>query len=115
MGKKPDIEAITQGIAGELRRGVVTAAVLSRLGTSRYGYTLQKELDAAGLPVDQNTLYPMLRRLESQGLLKSEWKVEDQRPRRYYERTELGNAVLKGLKAELRTQRKILEEIGNGT
>lgn len=111
----PDTEALQRAIVGELRRGLVVVVVLSRLGTAQYGYTLLKELDARGLPVDQNTLYPLLRRLESQGLLSSEWKVEGQRPRRYYARTQAGTAVLRALQAELRTQRRLLEEIDDAS
>jgi PadR family transcriptional regulator PadR len=104
-------EELRRGIAGELRRGLSVVMVLSRLGREQYGYTLLKELEAAGLAMDQNTLYPLLRRLESQGLLSSQWKVEEQRPRRYYARTALGTAVLHGLRAELASQRKLLEEV----
>lgn len=111
MGKQVDIEEIQRGIVTELRRGLSVVLVLSRLKHEQYGYTLLKELEAACLPVDQNTLYPLLRRLEGQGLLSSEWKVEEQRPRRYYQRTELGTAILQGLRAELSNQRKILEGI----
>ena len=68
----------------ELRRGVIVLAVLSQLDTEQYGYSLIKLLADKGLEVDQGTLYPLLRRLESQGLLESVWRVEDARPRRYY-------------------------------
>jgi DNA-binding PadR family transcriptional regulator len=111
MGKVVETEEIQRGIAAELRRGLAVVLVLSRLGRERYGYTLQKELDEAGLPVDQNTLYPLLRRLEAQGLLTSEWKVEGQRPRRYYARTGLGTKVLRGLRSELEKHMRILEVI----
>jgi PadR family transcriptional regulator, regulatory protein PadR len=115
MGKGEDLEEIQRGIAAELRRGLATVLVLSMLGRERYGYTLQKELETAGLPVDQNTLYPLLRRLEAQGLLSSAWKVEEQRPRRYYARTALGSKVLRGLRTELANNRKILEVIEHGS
>jgi PadR family transcriptional regulator, regulatory protein PadR len=111
MSKQVDLEEIQQGIVTELRRGLSVVLVLSRLGSEQYGYTLLKELEAAGLPVDQNTLYPLLRRLEAQGLLSSVWKVEEQRPRRYYRRTEPGTAVLHGLRVELASQKRILEGI----
>lgn len=111
MGKQVDAGEIQRGIATELKRGLAVVLVLSRLGREQYGYTLLKELDAAGLPVDQNTLYPLLRRLEAQGLLSSTWKLEEQRPRRYYARTGLGTAILRGLREELANQRRILEVI----
>jgi DNA-binding PadR family transcriptional regulator len=115
MGKQGAAEELHQGIVAELRRGLSVVLVLARLAREQYGYTLLKELDSAGLPVDQNTLYPLLRRLESQGLLSSAWKVEEGRPRRYYTRTPLGTAILKGLRTELGAQRKLLEEIDHET
>jgi len=113
--KKEQTEEIRGGIVTELRRGLIVVLVLSRLTQEQYGYTLLKELDAAGLPVDQNTLYPLLRRLETQGLLASAWKVEAQRPRRYYARTALGTSVLRALREDLAGARKLLEEIEHGT
>ena len=115
MGKQADAEELHRGIVAELRRGLSVVMVLARLDREQYGYSLQKDLETAGLPVDQNTLYPLLRRLESQGLLSSAWKVEEQRPRRYYARTVLGTTVLKGLRAELAAQRKIMEVIDHET
>ncbi len=74
----------------ELRRGVLVLAVLSRLDREEYGYSLKKALSDAGLEIDEGTLYPLLRRLESQGLLASEWRVVEGRPRRYYRLSSLG-------------------------
>jgi PadR family transcriptional regulator PadR len=113
MSKKENTEEIIQGIVGELRRGLSVVLILTRLTRARYGYTLLKDLESDGLPVDQNTLYPLLRRLEAQGLLSSEWKVEEQRPRRYYSRTAFGSAVLQGLRDELLNLKRILEVISN--
>ncbi|MHC1773586.1 MAG: PadR family transcriptional regulator [Flexilinea sp.] len=74
-----------QNILLELRRGVIVIAVLSQLKEEQYGYSLLKSLSDSGLEVDQGTLYPLLRRLESQGLLQSNWRIADEaRPRRYY-------------------------------
>lgn len=68
----------------ELRRGVLVLAVLSQLRTPQYGYSLRQALAADGMPIEEGTLYPLLRRLESQGLLVSQWRIEDGPPRRYY-------------------------------
>lgn len=68
----------------ELRRGVLVLAVLSQLHTPQYGYSLRQALNEKGLPIEEGTLYPLLRRLESQGLLQSDWRIEDGPPRRYY-------------------------------
>ena len=84
----------------ELRRGVIVLAVLSQLGNEQYGYSLLKALSDQGLAVDQGTLYPLLRRLEAQGLLQSVWKIEEARPRRYYVISAEGKKVLPRLKKE---------------
>ena len=68
----------------ELRRGVVVLATLSQLRKPRYGYELRQALAEKGMPIEEGTLYPLLRRLEAQGVLSSEWKIEDGPPRRYY-------------------------------
>ena len=78
----------------ELRRGCLTLAVLSHLRTEHYGYTLRKALDDVGLEIDEGTLYPLLRRLESQGLLQSEWREENKRKKRFYRLTPTGESVL---------------------
>ncbi|MFH2103479.1 MAG: PadR family transcriptional regulator [Chloroflexota bacterium] len=84
----------------ELRRGVIVLAVLSQLGEEQYGYSLMKLLSDQGLVVDQGTLYPLLRRLESQGLLQSDWRIETDRPRRYYLLSDEGRELLPRLKEE---------------
>lgn len=84
----------------ELRRGVIVLAVLSQLGAEQYGYSLLKLLSEQGLDVDQGTLYPLLRRLEAQGLLSSDWNTEGSRPRRYYVISPEGQKVLPRLKEE---------------
>jgi DNA-binding PadR family transcriptional regulator len=84
----------------ELRRGMIVLAVLSQLDEEQYGYSLLKLLSDQGLEVDQGTLYPLLRRLESQGLLSSDWNTEGSRPRRYYVISPEGQKVLPRLKEE---------------
>ncbi len=84
----------------ELRRGVVVLAVMSQLERERYGYDLKKRLRDLGLAIDEGTLYPLLRRLESQGLLASRWLEKDGRKRRYYQMSEVGRAVNKALAKE---------------
>ncbi|MBN2146767.1 MAG: PadR family transcriptional regulator [Anaerolineales bacterium] len=84
----------------ELRRGVIVLAVLSQLVKEQYGYSLMKLLSEQGLEVDQGTLYPLLRRLESQGLLESSWKIEEDRPRRYYQISPAGQQILPKVKQE---------------
>ncbi len=84
----------------ELRRGVIVLAVLSQLDEEQYGYSLLKRLAEQGLEVDQGTLYPLLRRLEAQGLLESDWRIAEGRPRRYYRISPAGRAMLPALKSE---------------
>jgi DNA-binding PadR family transcriptional regulator len=81
----------------ELRRGVVVLATLSQLDAPRYGYELRQALAEKGMPIEEGTLYPLLRRLETQGLLKSEWKIEDGPPRRYYALNADGRKLLEKL------------------
>ncbi len=89
-----------ENVVLELRRGVIVLAALSQLGTEQYGYSLLKQLADQGLEVDQGTLYPLLRRLEAQGLLESVWKLEEARPRRYYVVSAEGKKLLPKLKKE---------------
>ena len=84
----------------ELRRGMIVLAVLSQLDEEQYGYSLLKRLSEQELEIDQGTLYPLLRRLESQGLLKSNWNVEGSRQRRYYVISPEGQEILPLLKEE---------------
>lgn len=89
-----------ENVALELRRGVIVLAVLSQLQDEQYGYSLMKRLSDKGLEIDQGTLYPLLRRLESQGLLQSTWRVEAERPRRYYVTSAEGQRAIRQLKEE---------------
>ncbi|MBM3151926.1 MAG: PadR family transcriptional regulator [Chloroflexi bacterium] len=84
----------------ELRRGVIVLGVMSRLDHEQYGYSLIKDLSEHGLEIDQGTLYPLLRRLENQGLLHSNWRIEADRPRRYYVISDEGRDLLPRLKTE---------------
>jgi PadR family transcriptional regulator, regulatory protein PadR len=84
----------------ELRRGCLTLAVLTQLRTERYGYTLRKALADDGLEIDEGTLYPLLRRLESQGLLVSQWREEDKRNKRFYKLSTDGEKILRQLLEE---------------
>ena len=68
----------------ELRRGALVLAVLSQLRTAQYGYSLRQALAQRGMPIEEGTLYPLMRRLEDQGLLVSEWRIDEGPPRRYY-------------------------------
>lgn len=78
----------------ELRRGCLILAVLVQLRTEHYGYTLRKALADQGLEIDEGTLYPLLRRLESQGLLSSEWREENKRNKRFYRLSPVGGRIL---------------------
>jgi len=84
----------------ELRRGSLILAVLTQLRSEQYGYTLRKALAEHGMDIDEGTLYPLLRRLESQGLLVSEWREEDKRNKRFYKLSSDGKLILKQLLAE---------------
>jgi PadR family transcriptional regulator, regulatory protein PadR len=95
------IQDPVQNILLELRRGVLAIAVLSQLTKEQYGYSLLKRLSDQGLDIDQSTLYPLLRRLEVQGLLLSDWRIADEtRPRRYYMISPRGKTALSQIKEE---------------
>src|SRR5829696_5556411 len=95
--------ALFDNLRLELRRGFLTLAVLAALRTEQYGYTLRKLLAEHGLAIDESTLYPLLRRLEMQGLLISEWREEARRNKRFYHISEQGVQVLAQLLAESRS------------
>ena len=95
----------------ELRRGCLILAVLAELRTEQYGYTLRKTLADHGMAIEEGTLYPLLRRLESQGLLVSRWQEEDKRNKRFYRLSPEGKLTLKQLVAEWRRINSSLDEI----
>jgi PadR family transcriptional regulator len=95
----------------ELRRGCLVVAVLAQLRVEHYGYTLRKALEDQGLAIDEGTLYPLLRRLESQGLLASEWREENKRNKRFYRLSQQGELILKQLLDEWQTMNASLERI----
>jgi PadR family transcriptional regulator PadR len=103
----------------ELRRGCLVLAVLAELRNEQYGYTLRKGLSDHGMVIDEGTLYPLLRRLESHGLLVSEWREEEKRNKRFYRISRDGKLVLKQLLVEWQTiglsLGEILKESENGT
>lgn len=95
----------------ELRRGCLIVAVLAALRSEQYGYTLRKLLGEHGLQVDEGTLYPLLRRLETQGLLVSEWREEGKRNKRFYRLSDQGTEMLTHLLVEWRSIDASLNEI----
>ncbi|MFD0560504.1 DNA-binding PadR family transcriptional regulator [Stackebrandtia endophytica] len=90
-----------EGHVTELRRGSVVVACLTLLVKPTYGYVLAHRLNDAGFLVEQNTLYPLLRRLEKQGLLVSEWNTDESRPRKFYRTTPEGDHAAAALRGEL--------------
>jgi PadR family transcriptional regulator PadR len=93
-------ENLFENLRLELRRGCMTLAVLVQLRQEHYGYTLRKALAERGLVIDESTLYPLLRRLEVQGLLTSEWREEDKRNKRFYRLSSDGEQMLSQLLQE---------------
>jgi PadR family transcriptional regulator PadR len=97
---KPNHAELVENLRIELRSGCLVLAVLAELRAEHYGYTLRKKLAELGLEIEENTLYPMLRRLEAQGLLASEWREEDRRKKRFYRLSAAGERVLDELFSE---------------
>lgn len=95
-----EFNKIYENLSLELRRGTVVLSVLSQLQQPQYGYSLVEQLKAKGFPVEAGTLYPLLRRLESQHLLKSIWETDGAKPRKYYGLTDSGVRMLQQLSQE---------------
>jgi PadR family transcriptional regulator PadR len=102
-------KSVTENLVLELRRGVLVLAVLKQLENEHYGYSLRERLAEKGMNVPEGTLYPLLRRLESQRLLESRWHLGEGRPRRYYKISQLGRKTL----AELTKEWIFLEKAWN--
>lgn len=105
------ISDLFENLKLELRRGCLILAVLAQLQTEHYGYTLRKALSADGIAIDEGTLYPLLRRLETQGLLVSEWREEEKRNKRFYHLSSDGAVILKQLLEEWRKINSSLDRI----
>jgi len=105
----PDDELL-QGLIVDLRRGTLVLAVLCMLGQPKYGYMLLRDMENKGIRIEANTLYPLMRRLENQGLLKSQWDTAESRPRKYYELSDRGRALYIRLREEWRGMAR---EMGN--
>lgn len=104
-------DAVHDKIEQELRRGAVVLAVLSQLREPQYGYSLRQALSAKGMPIEEGTLYPLLRRLEGQGLLASEWRIEDGPPRRYYRLNEEGERLFGVLTGSWRDLNAVMDRL----
>lgn len=111
MGESKDP---TEGLILELRRGILVMGVLSQLEEPQYGYSLVQRLAERGLEIEQSTLYPLLRRLEKQGLLESDWSVEGSRPRRYYHISDQGSETLTKLNEEWHRISSVVERLMEG-
>ena len=94
---------IAEKLNSEIRRGSLVLAVLSQLKVEHYGYSLRKSLSDHGLDVEEGTLYPLIRRLEKQGLLDSEWREENKRRKRFYRLSDMGELVYRTLLDDWRT------------
>src|SRR5579863_292789 len=111
MANNTDGQSVFENLRLELRRGCLTLAVLAQLRREQYGYTLRTALNDQGLDIDEGTLYPLLRRLESQGLLTSVWREENKRKKRFYHLSSQGESILKQLLDELQRMNASLERI----
>ena len=111
-----DRQEFIQGLVSELRRGNITIGVLSQLTSPKYGYALVESLGDKGIPVEAGTLYPLLRRLEKQEVLTSEWETTGPKPRKYYVLSENGKQIYKQMCREWVEMndnlRQLIEESG---
>ena len=115
MMKEQALSELLAKLTQELRRGILVLATLSQLEEAKYGYALINNLAERGLDIEQGTLYPLLRRLEAQGLLQSEWNVEGSRPRRYYTISPDGSRLLELLKVEWRDLTTVIDVLLDDT
>lgn len=112
MATNQEKESLYDKLLLELRRGVLMLAVLSQLQDEQYGYSLKQSLDERGMEINEGTLYPLLRRLESQGLLESDWQVvDDTRPRRYYKMSQDGATVYANLVQEWQALGVVMDQL----
>ena len=105
---------IIQNLQQEMKRGILVLAVLTQLEKMQYGYSLIQDLKAKGFIIEQNTLYPLMRRIEKQGLLESIWQVENNRPRRYYKTSKLGTEVKEKLIEDWRIMVETMSKLIGG-
>lgn len=106
---------LLDSLLSELRRGTLILCVLSQLHESCYGYALVQAITQKGISVDANTLYPLLRRLEKQKLLCSEWDTSESKPRKYYKRTVYGDQIYEQLAAQWKTMADGINHLIGGT
>jgi len=106
-----DKDKILDNLLQELKRGTLVLSVLLNTKEPTYGYSLVQTLNDAGIDIEQNTLYPLLRRLEKQELLKSEWDTTESRPRKYYHRSELGGDILNNLTKQWQKTNHIINDM----
>lgn len=104
-----DMESVFLGLQQELRRGSVVLSVLALLKEPRYGYALTEALESKGMRIEPGTLYPLMRRLEKQGLLQSEWETSGAKPRKYYVQSAQGAKVYERLCAEWADMAKAMD------
>lgn len=105
------IEETINSLTVELKRGTTVLLVLSQLRSQEYGYSLAQKLEEKKVPIEAGTLYPLLRRLEKQKLLKSEWDTSESRPRKFYILSDEGKEVYRRLKKEWREISNLIDSI----
>jgi PadR family transcriptional regulator, regulatory protein PadR len=103
------INELISSLTVELKRGTMVLLVLSQLHKQEYGYSLVQKLEQNNAPIEAGTLYPLLRRLEKQNLLKSEWDTSESRPRKFYTLSEEGKEVYQQLKKEWKSISSLME------
>ncbi len=104
-------EKIIENLTGELKRGTLVLSVLLNTDKPTYGYSLVKSLQDQGIDIEQNTLYPLLRRLEKQDLLASTWDTTESRPRKYYQISPLGQEILEDLTKQWQQTNDIMQKM----
>jgi DNA-binding PadR family transcriptional regulator len=109
-----DIDELYSNQALELRRGTIVLAALAKLQQPHYGYALLQALESAGVSIDAGTLYPLMRRLEKQGILTSSWDTSESRPRKYYQLSDNGKQLYERLQTEWYETHQKIDQLMKG-
>ena len=95
----------------EMNRGFLQILALVLLEKDTYGYAMVRTIRDLGYEAEENTLYPLLRRLEKNGWVRSRWDVSEDRPRKFYAVTDAGRSLRTELLAIWKKQNDILEHL----
>lgn len=105
-------ERYAENLATQLRKGFLAYCVLKVCQTSHYTSDIIKTLSDAELVVVEGTIYPLLSRLQKDGLLEYQWQESEQGPpRKYYQTTDFGQQVVDAMAVKIAELNKTLKKL----